>query len=69
MKNKERYIFLALLIITSISFVIAGLFVILFYRLFPGFSFLVLPAVFIFGVIFGALIYLPFLYFIEKLEG
>ncbi len=65
MKTGKRLLII-LLIQTGLSFVIAALFVIFYFRIFPQKMELVFPGSLALGIIFGLLFYLPIKYFLEK---
>lgn len=57
---------LAVIMLCSASFLLASLFVILFFRIYPNKFLFLFPAVLILGVVVGLLSYLPIKTFIEK---
>jgi hypothetical protein len=65
MKASQKLL-LVLIIQTGLSFLMAALFVILYFRILPNHMVLLFPSVFGFGLVFGLLCYLPFKYFVEK---
>jgi uncharacterized membrane protein (DUF106 family) len=59
-------LFLAIILQTGVSFIIAALFVIFYFRIYPNLFSFVFPAAFILGILVGALFYIPTKYFLEK---
>jgi hypothetical protein len=61
-----KRLFFILMIENGAAFLLAGLFVILFFRLYPDRIITLYPCIFILGLAVGALVYLPIKSLIEK---